>query len=105
MYSSTGTHTHTHTHTHTITHTAQHRELHTLTPTLMEWKHAHFASWLFYDNANVSDYTVLMVGTEINDQMARIWKVMVVIGTSMYYPSTLLERLRKTTRSLIKTVP
>ena len=37
---------------------------------------------------------------EINDQIARIWKVMVVTGTSMYYPSTLLERLRKTTRSL-----
>ena len=36
----------------------------------------------------------------MNDQMARIWKVMVVTGTSVYYPSTLLERLRKTTRSL-----
>jgi tRNA A37 N6-isopentenylltransferase MiaA len=67
----------------------------------MEWQHADFASWLFYDAAtSVSDYTVLMVGREMNDQIARIWKVMVVIGTSMYYPSTLLERLRKTTRSL-----
>jgi len=41
-----------------------------------------------------------MVGREINDKMARIWKVMVVTGTSMYYPNTLLERLTKTTRSL-----
>jgi hypothetical protein len=66
----------------------------------MEWQHADFASQLFYDAASVSDYTVLMVGREMNDKMARIWKVMVVTGTSMYYPNTLLERLRKTTRSL-----
>jgi tRNA A37 N6-isopentenylltransferase MiaA len=66
----------------------------------MEWQHADSASQLFYDAASVSDYTVLMVGREMNNQMARIWKVMVVTGTSMYYPSTLLEGLRKTTRSL-----
>jgi hypothetical protein len=41
-----------------------------------------------------------MVGREMNDKMARIWKVMVVTGTSMYYPNTLLDRLRMTTRSL-----
>ena len=36
-------------------------ELHTLTPTLMEWQHADFVSRLFYDAASVSYYTVLMV--------------------------------------------
>jgi len=82
------------------THTAQHSELHTLTPTLMEWQHAYFVSQLFYDTASVSDHTVLMAGRQMNNQMARIWKVMVAIGTSMYYLSTLLERLRTTTRSL-----
>ena len=89
--------TRVHMHTHS---TAQHSELHTLTPTLMEWQHAYFASQLFYDTASASNHTVLMAGRQMNDQMARIWKVMVAIGTSMYYLSTLLERLRKTTRSL-----
>lgn len=92
-------HAHAHVRTHTHTHT-HHSELHALTPTLTEWQDADFASQLFYDAASVSDYTVLIVGREINDQMARIWKVMVVTGTSMYYPSAFLGRLRKTTRSL-----
>jgi hypothetical protein len=38
----------------------------------MEWQQADFASQLFYDAATSSDYTVLMVRREINDQMARI---------------------------------
>ena len=95
----TRTHTRMRTHTHTHTHT-HHSELHALIPTLMEWQQGDFASRLFYDAASVSDYTVLMVGRGMSNQTARIWKVMVVTGTSMYYPSTLLERLRKTTRSV-----
>jgi hypothetical protein len=41
-----------------------------------------------------------MVGRDIYDEVARMWKVVVVISSSVYYPTLFLERLRMTTRSL-----